>query len=112
MQKLELKEKLIVIIIIILILIIISYIVSRSGFYPENFNKVGWKTLDFFWKTLEKQGSPPLKNKNSSDLAHFEIKFVKKGEFFFSKIKKKFLSELRGQKIRRRPKAAKKNIAK
>jgi len=58
---------------------------GKSGFYPENFNKGGWKTLDLFWKTLEKQGRPPLKNKNSSDLAHFEIKFVKKGEFFFQK---------------------------
>ena len=59
----------------------------NAGFYPENFNKGGWKTLEYFWKTLEKQGRPPLKNKNSSDLAHFEIKFVKRGFFFKNKKK-------------------------
>ena len=34
---------------------------------------------------MEKQGRPPLKNKNSSDLSHFEIKFGKKGKFYFKK---------------------------
>ena len=58
-------------------------LIAIPGFYPENFNKGGWKTLEDFWKTLEKQGRPPLKNKNSSDLGHFEIKFGEKGKNYF-----------------------------
>ena len=53
--------------------------------FPENFSRVGWKKLEYFWKKLEKQGRPPLKNENSSDLGHFEIKFGRKGGKLFLK---------------------------
>ena len=60
-----------------------------QGFIQKISIKADWKTLEYFWKTLEKQGRPPLKNKNSSDLSHFEIKFGKKWENFIFKKKLK-----------------------
>ena len=61
----------------------------ESELFPEIFSRGGWKKLEYFWKKLEKQGRPPLKNKNSSDLGHFEIKFGGKREKLFKKKRKK-----------------------